>query len=144
MALFEPTCKDFCVNSQSNYNDVYRSCGCMSVACFCTYVSHVLVWKARYSPGTISWSSSQQSAEKAECSPHPGLLLCMLSTARSVWREGNLKAPSAVSCHAALMQDYANLASCQDRLVKACKWARFRLAEGLRTPAVSPQMRQQV
>lgn len=38
-----------------------------------------------------------------------------------------MKDPSAHFCYTALMQDYANLVACQDRLVKEGEWARYRL-----------------
>lgn len=67
-------------------------CACVSVACVCTYVSHVLVWKARYSPGSISWNSYQQSAEKAEWFPSPCFAIVhakhcpRLSGGKATWR----------------------------------------------------------
>lgn len=38
-----------------------------------------------------------------------------------------MKDPSAHFCYTALMQDYANLVACQDRLVKKGEWVRYRL-----------------
>lgn len=38
-----------------------------------------------------------------------------------------MKDPSAHFCYTALMQEYANLVACQDRLVKEGEWVRYRL-----------------
>lgn len=59
----------------------------------------------------------------------PAQLLCMLSTKQISLEEGEkkLKDPSAHFCYTALMQDYANLVACQDRLVKEGEWVRYRL-----------------
>ena len=96
-------------------------------ACFCTCASHALGWKARDPHDSIVQNSYQQFAERAAISLAQCCHCACSALPTPVWRENNLQDPSAPFCYTALMQEYANLVACQDRLVKACEWVRLRL-----------------
>lgn len=56
-------------------------------------------------------------------------LLCVLSTIPARPEGRQPEGPSAALGCTALMQDYANVAACQARLVKAGEWLRLRVAQ---------------
>lgn len=89
-----------------------------------------LAWTTGIPMAASSKAVSSNLLRAQSDSAGPAQLLCMLSTKQiSLEGEKKLKDPSAHFCYSALMQDYANLVACQDRLVKAGEWVRFRVGQ---------------